>query len=73
MKKIKSEKGSISVFVIIAFIFCMTVLISIYWSNTNYQIMAAQGEQRIKDIYGNEVERKDEIHQMISSMKEEEV
>lgn len=65
MKKTKSEKGSISVFVIIAFIFCMTILINIYWSSTNYQVTVLQAEQRIKEIYGEDVNRMDEIHQSI--------
>lgn len=66
MIKTISEKGSISVFVIVAFIFCMTILISIYWSNTNYQITVLQAEQRIKDVYGADVNNRYEIHQNLS-------
>ena len=62
MKKMKSEKGSISVFVIVAFIFCMTILMNIYWSSTNYQVTVLQAEQRIKEVYGNDVNNVNEIH-----------
>ena len=62
MKNIVSEKGSMSVFVIVAFIFCMTILVNIYWSSTNYQVTVLQAEQRIKEIYGEDVNNMDEIH-----------
>ena len=62
MIKPKSEKASISVFVIVAFIFCMTILINIYWSSTNYQVTVLQAEQRIKEIYGKDVNNIEEIH-----------
>lgn len=62
MKKAVSENGSISVFVIVAFIFCMTILMNIYWSSTNYQVTALQAEQRIQEIYGRDVNRIEEIH-----------
>ena len=50
MKKLKSENGSITVFVIVAFIFCMTILVNLYWTSTNYQVTVLQAEQRIKDM-----------------------
>ena len=62
MKKIKSEKGSLTVFVIVAFIFCMTILVNIYWSSTNYQITVLQAQQRIKDIYGKDVNNVEQIY-----------
>lgn len=67
MKKTKSEKGSISVFVIVAFIFCMTILINMYWSSTNYQVTVLQAQQRIKEIYGEDVNRIEQIHQSIKT------
>ncbi len=70
MKKINSEKGSISVFVIIAFIFCMTILINIYWSSTNYQVTVLQAEQRIQEIYGEDVNRIDEIKDALDLTEE---
>lgn len=66
MKRNKNEKGSISVFVIIAFIFCMTILINIYWSSTNHQITVLQAEQTIKDIYGEDVNNIDKIHEELN-------
>lgn len=67
MKKIKSEKGSITVFVIVAFIFCMTILINIYWTSTNYQITVLQAQQRIKDTYGRDVNNVEQIYRDIGN------
>lgn len=66
MKKANSEKGSISVFVIVAFIFTMTILMNIYWSSTNYQVTVLQAQQRIKDTYGEDVNNIDEIYKELS-------
>lgn len=66
MKKTNSEKGSISVFVIIAFIFCMSILINVYWSSTNNQVTVLQAEQRIKEIYEEDVKNINEIHDKIN-------
>ena len=71
-KKSKSEKGSISVFVIVAFIFCMTILITLYWKSSNYQISVLQSEQIIKDIYGEDVSKIDEVHGQFETGKLEE-
>lgn len=62
MKNAKLERGSISVFVIVAFIFCMTILVNIYWSNANHQVTVLQAQQRIQEVYGKDVDRMDEIH-----------
>lgn len=67
MKKVKPEKGSISVFVIIGFIFCMTILVNIYWSSTNYQVTVLQAKQRIEEIYGEDVNRMQDIHDAIDA------
>ena len=67
MKKIQTESGSISVFVIIAFIFCMTLLINLYWTSTNYQVTVLQAEQRIRDVYAEDVNNIDEIHSRLLS------
>ena len=70
MKKMNPERGSISVFVIIAFIFCMTILINIYWSSTNYQVTVLQAQQRIQEIYGADVNRIDEIKDALDLTEE---
>ncbi|MCI8519600.1 MAG: hypothetical protein HFJ51_06055 [Clostridia bacterium] len=62
MKKTNSEKGSISVFVIVAFIFCMTVLMNVYWSSTNYQVTVLQAQQRIKETYSQDMKDINNIH-----------
>ena len=69
MKKTNSEKGSISVFVIVAFIFCMTILMRIYWSSTNYQITALQAQEQIMEIYGEDVNNIDEIYNTVKNRR----
>lgn len=66
MMKLKSEKGSITVFVIVAFIFCMAILINLYWTSTNAQVTVLQAEQRLKEIYGEDVNNIDQIYEDIS-------
>ncbi len=66
MMKLKSEKGSITVFVIVAFIFCMAILINLYWTSTNSQVTVLQAEQRLKEIYGEDVNNIDQIYEDIS-------
>ena len=67
MMKLKSEKGSITVFVIVAFIFCMAILINLYWTSTNSQVTVLQAEQRLKEIYGEDVNNIDQIYEDISN------
>lgn len=69
MKKLMTENGSIAVLVIVAFIFCMTILMNIYWSSTNYQVTALQAQQRIDEIYGRDVNRIDDIHAELQAKK----
>ena len=68
MKKIRSEKGSITMFVLIAFIFCLTMLVSLYWKSTNNQIMVLQAEQVIKEIYGKDVNNVDDIYANLNEL-----
>ncbi len=63
MKKIKSEKGSITLFVIVAFIFCLTMLVGIYWTNTNNQVMILQAKQRINEIYRKDLDSAQDIYE----------
>lgn len=67
MNKLKSQKGGITIFVIVAFLFTMIILISIFWKNTNYQVTVLQAEQRIKATYGNDVNNVDKIYDNIIS------
>ena len=67
MKKTKFERGSISIFVIVAFIFCMTILMNIYWSNANYQVTVLQAEQSIRETYGEDVNNIEEIYQKVKT------
>lgn len=69
MKKFKSEIGSIALLVIIAFLVCMAMLITIYWAGTNNQITALQSKQRIQEIYGKDVNNVESIYQEIKSIE----
>ena len=69
MKKIKSEIGSITLFVIIAFLFCMAMLLTLYWASTNNQITVLQSKQRIQEIYGEDVNNAESIYQEIKSIE----
>lgn len=66
MKNMKSENGSMTVFVIMGFIFCMTILVSMYWSSTNYQVTVLQAEKVIRETYEADVKNMDTIHQQLS-------
>lgn len=67
MKKTKSERGGVTVFVIVALIFIMTILVNLYWTSTNYQVTVLQAEQRIKEIYGRDVDAVRQIYDDIKS------
>ena len=67
MIKFDSERGSVTVFVIVAFIFCMTILVGLYWTSSNHQVTVLQSEQRIKDIYGRDVDNVNEIYQRMQN------
>lgn len=67
MKKIKSEKGGITVFVIVAFLFCMAILINMYWTSTNDGVATLQAQQRIKEIYGRDIQNVDEIYKNLKT------
>ncbi len=67
MKKIKSERGSMTVYVIIAFLFCMAIMMNLYWTSTNNQITVLQAVQRVKAIYEDDVNNIDEIYENINS------
>ena len=70
MKKIKSEKGGITVFVIVAILFIMAILIGVFWKSTNYQVTVLQAERQIKDTYGKDTKNVDQIYQNLSNERE---
>lgn len=65
MFKLNSEKGGITVFVIVSFLFTMIILMSIFWKNTNYQVTVLQAEQRIKDTYEKDLNNINEVYNNI--------
>jgi len=54
MKMLKSEKASISLFVLVAMLFFTIFATTIYIANANSESTAAKATQRIQDIYGKD-------------------
>lgn len=61
-KSIKSEKGSITLFVLIAMIFFLTTAITIYITNMNKSISQQQDIKKIQNRY-NDIEDINMIYQ----------
>ena len=72
-EKLKEERASITMMIIIAFLACMILLMGLYWKATNSQVTVLQTEQRIKEIYGNDVERVNEIYEELKRQESNEV
>ena len=51
MKKIRQEKGSITLFVLISMLFFVMFLIGMYLLNANSEITQTAATKRIKEIY----------------------
>ena len=67
MNILKSEKGSITVFIILSFLFMMAILFVVYWKSNNYQISVLQVEGVIKETYGEDVNNVNEIYNNLTS------
>lgn len=65
MNKFESEKGGITLFLIVVFLFIMAILTGLYWRSTNYQITVLQAEERIKETYGKDVNNVENIYNSI--------
>ena len=63
IKKLKNEKGAITLFVLIAILFFLIVVISLFTNNQNKKIAQTQEVQAIKENYEREVDNIDEIYQ----------
>lgn len=66
MKKWKSNRGSITLFVLIALLFFIGVLLSSYLSSINSRKAQDDATQRVKDIYEKDIGRMDEIYDEIA-------
>ena len=65
MNIFKKEKGAISTLVLFTVIMFVTILMGVYFSITTKQKSQIKSDMRIKDIYGQDVERVDELYNEI--------
>lgn len=63
--KIKENKGSISIYVIVTFIFLTIILISMIASSKNAEIIALKAQGVIKNIYEEDINNADEIYSKV--------
>lgn len=63
----KNEKGSISLFVLIAMIFFSIYTLAIYNSISNSQVIQLKANERIKEIYEDDIDNVDAIYTNIIS------
>lgn len=63
----KNEKGSISLFVLIAMIFFSIYTLAIYNSISNSQVVQLKANERIKEIYEKDINNVDAIYSNIIS------
>lgn len=61
----KSQKGSISLFVLLSMLFFSIILVGIYVSNSNKVITQKETSDRIKEIYEKDVDNIDGIYESI--------
>lgn len=65
MKKIKEQKGSVTLFVLVAMLFFVLLLAGIYMMGTAKQQAGISETLRIKEIYEKEVSFIDEVYEEI--------
>lgn len=63
--KIKENKGSIAIYVIVSFIFLVIVLLSMLAASKNAEITALKAQGVIKNVYENDIDKADEIYSKI--------
>lgn len=61
----KSEKGAITLFVLLACLFFVFILSGIYISNLNKLQVQEQQVKQIQENYARELERKEEIYEKL--------
>lgn len=61
----KYEKGAISTLVLFTILMFIVILMGVYLGITTMQKAQLKSDMRIQDIYGQEVERVDEIYNEI--------
>ena len=71
MKNIKSQRGSITLLVVITVLFFIIITISVYASNSNTRVSQMQEIARIKEVYEADVDNTDEVYSKIIGGLEE--
>ncbi|MCI9016528.1 MAG: hypothetical protein HFJ53_05135 [Clostridia bacterium] len=71
MKKIRQEKGSITLFVLISMLFFVMFLIGMYLLNANSEITQTAATKRIKEIYEQDVNNIDNVYETINKQKKQ--
>jgi hypothetical protein len=67
------NKGSASLYVIIAMLFFCFSTLAIYWTVTNSYTTKIKTNQRIKEIYEKDIENVDEVYNIIVDRIDKEV
>lgn len=67
MKSLRNNKGSITLFVLIAMMFFVIFAISIYLSSTNSESISQEATKRTKEIYEEDVNNVNEIYNQLTN------
>lgn len=67
MNKIKQEKGSITLFVLVAMLFFVMYLVGMYLLNTNAESAQYAASKRIKEIYEKDIDQMDTVYETITN------
>jgi uncharacterized protein YpmB len=67
MKKIKEEKGSITLFVLVSMLFFVLFLTGVYMISSSGEQAELGETTRIKEIYEKDLNRIDDVYQTLTS------
>lgn len=71
--KVKSEKGSVTLFVLASMGILLIALISIYVSTTNKQLTQLEITEQIKTVYEKDYNRKDDVYEELHNIYSEKI
>ena len=63
MKNIKSQRGSITLLVVITILFFIIITVSVYVSNSNTRVSQMQEIERVKEVYEADLAKIDEKYE----------
>jgi uncharacterized protein YpmB len=67
MKKIKEEKGSITLFVLVSMLFFVIILSGIYMLSSSNEQAEIGETTRIKEIYEKDIDKIDDVYKTLTS------